>query len=125
MDNRGAPVDIIATASIRFENGALGTATINGDSVVGWDQGIRVSFTRGEVDTGIHGNRLQQWDAKGQLMRYPAVTRVPSLQQKFIDCVLGRAEDPSPPIWGLRQALLMEALYESARTRKPVKVKPE
>ena len=28
-------------------------------------------------------------------------------------------EDPAPAIWGLRQALLYEALYESARTEQP------
>jgi hypothetical protein len=50
---------------------------------------------------------------------------VPWLQQWFIDCVLGKAEDPAPAIWGLRQALLMEALYESARIGKVVKVAAE
>lgn len=124
-DNRSAPVDITCSASIRYENGALGTALINGDSVVGWEEGIRVSMTKGEVQTGIHGGRLQQWGADGKPVKYPAISPVPSLQQWFIDCVLGRAEDPAPAIWGLRQALLMEALYESARTGKAVKIQPE
>lgn len=125
MDNRGAPVDIITTASIRYTNGAIGTATINGDSVVTWDEGVRVSFTRGEVQTGIHGHRLQQWDAESKPVRYPPVAPAASLQQRFIDCILDRAEDPSPAIWGLRQALLMEALYESARSGQAVKLKAE
>ena len=73
----------------------------------------------------LHGGRLQHWGADGKLVRYPAVPSVPSLQQWFIDCVLGRAENPAPPIWGLRQALLMEALYESAKMGRPVKVQPE
>ncbi len=125
MDNRGAPVDITCTASIRYENGALGTALINGDSVVGWEESVRVSTTKGEVQTGIHGGRLQQWGADGRPVKYPPVPAVPSLQQWFIDCVLGKAVDPAPAIWGLRQALLMEALYESARTGKPAKVEAE
>ncbi len=125
MDNRGAPVDVTCTASIRYENGALGTALINGDSVVGWEEGVRISTTKGEVQTGIHGGRLQQWGADGRSVKYPPVPSVPSLQQWFIDCVLGKAEDPAPAIWGLRQALLMEALYESARTSKAVKVEAE
>ena len=45
--------------------------------------------------------------------------------QNFVDCIRGRAESPSPPIWGLRQALLMDALYESIRTGKPTTVQPE
>ena len=125
MENRGAPVDVTCSASIRYENGALGTAMINGDSLVGWNEGVRVSYTKGEVQTGIHGGRLQKWDADGKLVRYPVVPMVPWLQQWFIDCVLGKAEDPAPAIWGLRQALLYEALYESAKTGKPVKVEAE
>ncbi len=125
MDNRCAPVDITCSASIRYENGALGTAMINGDSVVGWKEGVRMSTTKGEVQTGIHGGRLQQWGADGRLVKYPPVPAVPSLQQWFIDCVLGKAKNPAPAIWGLRQALLMEALYEFARTGKAVKVEVE
>jgi len=125
MENRGAPVDITCSASIRYENGALGTAMINGDSLVGWNEGVRVSYTKGEVQTGIHGGRLQKWDADGKLVRYPVVPMVPRLQQWFIDCVLGKAKDPAPAIWGLRQALLYEALYESARTGKVIKVEKE
>jgi predicted dehydrogenase len=124
-DNRGAPVDVTCSASIRYENGALGTAMINGDSVIGWEEGVRVSFTKGEVQTGIHGGRLQQWGADGRPVRYPPVPAVPTLQQWFIDCVLGKAKDPAPAIWGLRQALLYEALYESAKTGKAVKVEAE
>jgi predicted dehydrogenase len=124
-DNRGAPVDITSSVNIRYENGALGTALINGESVVGWDEGVRISTTGGEFLTGIHGGRLQQWGADGKLVKYPAVPAVPTLQQWFIDCVLERAENPAPALWGLRQALLMEALYESARTGKAVKVERE
>jgi predicted dehydrogenase len=58
-------------------------------------------------------------------VKYPPVPAVRSLQQWFIDCVLGKAKDPAPAIWGLRQALLYEALYESAKTGKPVKVEAE
>ena len=124
-NNRGAPIDITCSASIRYENDAVGTATVNGDALVGWQEGIQVSFTKGEVQTGIHGGRLQQWGADGKLVKYPPVDAVPSLQQWFIDCVLGKREDPAPAIWGLRQALLYEGLYESARTGKAVRVGKE
>ena len=125
MDNRGAPVDIVCTASIRYQNGALGAAMVNGDSLVGWQEGMRVSFDKGEFQTGIHGGRLQQWGADTKPFKYPPVPAVRPLQQWFIDCVLGNAEDPAPAIWGLRQALLYEALYESARTGKTVIVEKE
>ena len=124
-NNRGAPVDITCSASIRYENGAVGTALINGDAMSGWDECVRVSFTKGEIQTGIHGGRLQYWGPDRKLIKYPPVPAVPTLQQWVIDCVLGRAEDPSPAVWGLRQALFYEALYESARTGRPVKIQPE
>ena len=98
---------------------------INGDSLVGWNEGVRVSYTKAEVQTGMHGGRLQTWDADGNLVRYPVVPNVPWLQQWFVDCVLGKAEDPAPAVWGLRQALLYEALYQSAKTGKAVKVEAE
>ena len=125
MNNRGAPVDITCSASIRYENGAFGTAMINGDSLVGWQEGARVSYTKGEVQTGIHGGRLQQWCGDGKPVKYPPVPAVASLQQWFVNCVLGKAEDPAPAVWGLRQALLYDALYESARTGKAAKVERE
>jgi predicted dehydrogenase len=124
-DNRGAPVDVTCSASIRYENGAVGSALINGDAMSGWDEGVRMSFTKGEVQTGIHGGRLQHWGPDRKLVKYPPVPAVPTLQQWFIDCVLGKAEDPAPAILGLRQALLYEALYESAKTGRPAKVQAE
>jgi predicted dehydrogenase len=124
MDNRGAPVDVITAAVIRFAKGALGSASISGEDVR-FDEGIQISATRGAIRTSIYGGRLEQWDANGRLVRYPAVQPAPSMYQNFVDCILGRTETSCPAIWGLRQALLMEALYESARTGKSVKVQPE
>jgi predicted dehydrogenase len=55
-------------------------------------------------------------------VQYPIVPEVPSLWQNFVDCIRGRAETPSPGELGLRQARLMDALYESARSGKVAKV---
>ncbi len=125
MNDCGTPVDIITAATIRYENGALGSVAINGNDVRGWEEGIYISASQGSVRTSVHGGRLEHWDATGKPVRYPAVKPVPSMYQNFVDCILGRAQTPCPPIWGLRHALLMEALYESARTGKPAKVLPE
>jgi predicted dehydrogenase len=124
MENRGAPVDINTAAAIRFEGGALGSVSICG-SEVRFDESIHLSGTGGAVRTSPYGGRLAQWDAKGKPVLYPPVQPVPSMYQNFVDCILGRAETPCPPIWGLRQALLMAALYRAARTGHPVKVQPE
>src|SRR5439155_16611518 len=103
----------------------FGSANCCGEDVRGWDESVTVSATKGTVRTSIHGNHLEQWGAQGKLVRYPHVEPVPSLHQNFVDCILGRAETPCPPVWGLRQAVLMEALYRSASAGKVVKVRPE
>jgi len=124
VDNRGARVDINTAAILRYENGAFGTATSNGDDVR-FEDGIYVSTTTGSVRTSFYGGRLEHWDAKGKLIRYPAVKPVPTMHENLADCIRGRAETPCPPIWGLRQSLLMDALYKSAHTGKPCNVEPE
>lgn len=124
-DNRGAPVDINTVATIRFDNGALASVCVGGDGPVKWENSVWIVAERGGFRMGIHGGFLEHWDAKGDRVRYPHVPQVPSLQQHFIDCVLGRTETLCPPIWGLRQALLMDALYESARTGRVAQVAPE
>jgi predicted dehydrogenase len=124
IDNCGARVDIVTTAMIRYANGAMGTVACIGRDVH-WDENVYVVTTGGSIRTSVHGGRLEHWDAKGKLVCYPAVKAVSSMHQNFVDCILGRAETPCPPIWGLRQALLMEALYESARTGKPAQVAAE
>ena len=120
-DNRGTPVDIDTVAVIRLANGAFASATVAGNDWTGWDSAVHISGTKGTVRTAIHGGRVEQWDSKGRV-QYPRVTPVPSMYQNFVDCIRGRAETPSPPVWGLRQALLMDALYHSVRTGKPVKI---
>ncbi len=124
-DNRGTAVDVNTVAMIRFDNGALATACVGGDGACGWDSQVFISGTTASARVGIHGGYLKHWNAKGEEVRYPHVPIVPSLQQNFVDCIGGRGQTLCPPIWGLRQALLMEALYESARTGKLTKVAPE
>ena len=124
VDNRGTAVDINSAALLRYENGAYGTATSNGDDVR-FEDGIYVSTTTGSVRTSFYGGKLEHWDAKGKLIRYPRVGPIPTMHQNFADIIRGRAETPCPPIWGLRQSLLMDALYKSAATGKRVNVQAE
>ena len=55
-------------------------------------------------------------------IKYPAVPETTSLHQNFVDCIKGRATTPSPPLLGLRQARLMDAIYKSARSGQAVQV---
>ncbi len=122
-DNAGTPVDIFMAASIRFDNGCLATAAVSGDTPI-MEEGVYISGTGGSIKTAIYGGRLEQWD-KTDRVKYPHVNPTASPQQNFVDCIQGRDTTPAPPALGLKQALLMEALYKSAATGKPVKIARE
>lgn len=120
IDNKGQDVDITGTVTMRMTKGALGSAAVSGDSNY-FEQGIYIQGTKGSIKTSIYGGSLQHWDGM-ELVKYPVVPETTSLQQNFIDCILGRASTPSPALLGLRQARLMDAIYASARINKPVEV---
>jgi predicted dehydrogenase len=120
VNNKDQLVDVEGTVTIRFNNGALGTATVSGDSTY-FEQGIYIQGTKGTIKTSIYGGSMEHWQ-NGQKVKYPVVPEVTSLQQNFVDLVRDRTETPSPAILGLRQARLMDAIYESAKTGKLVSV---
>lgn len=120
VNNKDQQVDIEAAVSLRFASGALGTATVSGDATY-FEQGIYLQGTKGTVKCSIYGGSMEHYH-DGQRVKYPQVPDVALLQQNFIDVVRGTAETPSPALLGLRQARLMDAIYESARTGKPVSV---
>lgn len=120
IDNKDQEVDVIASVALRFTKGALGTATVSGDATV-MEQGIYIQGTKGSIRTSIYGGELQHWQGK-ELVKYPVVPATKSLQQNFVDCIKGIDTTPSPPILGLRQARLMDAIYESARRGAAIQV---
>lgn len=120
VNNKDQQVDVEAAVAMRFSNGALGTGTVSGDATY-FEQGIYLQGTKGTVKASIYGGSLEHYDA-GAKVKYPRVPEVSSLQQNFVDVIRGRAETPSPALLGLRQARLMDAIYESARTGRPVSV---
>lgn len=119
-DNKGYDVDIIGSVAIRFSHGALGTAAVGGQSTV-FEQGLYIQGTKGSVKCSIYGGDMTVW-LGDQKVKYPQVPATTSLHQNFVDCINGSAHTPSPGTLGLRQARLMDAIYESARTGAPVHV---
>jgi predicted dehydrogenase len=119
-DNKGQEVDVISAVALRFTRGALGSAVVGGDAPV-FEQGIYIQGTKGSAKASIYGGQMDVWIG-AEKVKYPQVPPPISLQQNFVDCILGRATTPSPAILGLRQARLMDAIYESARTGAPAHV---
>jgi predicted dehydrogenase len=113
VDNKGEDVDVIASLALRFTRGALGSAVVSAASTV-FEQGIYIHGTKGSVKTSIYGGSMEVWLGPNKV-KYPAVPETTSLQQNFVDCIRGSATTFSPASLGLRQARLMDAIYESAR----------
>jgi predicted dehydrogenase len=120
VDNKGEDVDVIASLALRFTGGALGSAVVSAASTV-FEQGIYIHGTKGSVKTSIYGGSMDVWLGPDKV-KYPAVPETTSLQQNFVDCIKGRAATASPPLLGLRQARLMDAIYESAEKGAVVQV---
>ncbi|MDW8262409.1 MAG: Gfo/Idh/MocA family oxidoreductase [Phycisphaerales bacterium] len=126
LDNAGTPVDINGVAIMKFANGALGSVAIGGNSP-GWDVSITLQSDQMTIKTGPHGGFLEA--TRGGRKYYPFVPQEdhpaagsPSLN--FIRAILGREKLVSPVRFGVLLSVLMDALYESARTGAPVRVKP-
>jgi predicted dehydrogenase len=125
-DNCGSPVDINGVAILKFQNGAMGSVCIGGNSP-GWDVSIMVQTDKMVLKTAPHGGSLET--TRGGKRFYPQVILddrpaggTPHLN--FINAILGTEELQAPVRYGVLLSALMDALYESAGSGKIVKVKP-
>ena len=123
VDNLGTPVDINGTANIRFSEGTLATITIVGNCPAS-GAGMYLSFDNGRVEIdGWNGTWIKVWKGN-EPVKYPPITGTTQTpNDNFIDAVLGRAEPMTSPINGVIQSELMDAIYESARTRQVARPK--
>jgi len=126
VDDAGAPVDINATALVRFAGGAQGQITIVGDLAAVWIERVLVCGTGGvlayETDPQHpwRTGRVQHY-RDGQVVQplgLPAP--FPSLDAAWIAAIRGTAENPSPPEIGVAVADLTDAIYRAARTGQVV-----
>ncbi len=121
-DKKGTPVDINAAITIRFQGNVLGTVTISGNTP-GWQEGIWLAGDKGRIVTGIHAARLEHYDEKGALIKYPQVTQKGYTPiGNFVQCIAGKAEPRCGVRYGVLHSWLMDALYQSDREGRPVKL---
>lgn len=124
VDNMDTPVDINGTVNIKFVDGTLATIAISGNcSDAG--AGLFLCFADGRVDVDGWGGGWIRVCKRGQgQLKYPPIEgQADSPMDNFIDAILGRAEPQTSPVNGIIQSELMDAIYESARTGKVVKVR--
>ncbi len=94
IDNAGAPVDINGVAILKFQNGAMGSVAIGGNSP-GWHVRIQVQTDKMQLVTGPHGGSIEISGSPAH--KYPHVLTsdhpaafTPHLN--FVNAVLGREE---------------------------------
>ncbi len=123
LDNRGAPVEINSSVSGRTRNGIMFSLTGAGDSIQCASQ-ILVFGDRGILRTGIWGESLAL--KKESQHEFVSVSFVKSKGpwQQFLKVRAGKMENPCPPESGLRFALLMDMIRESAATGRTVHTAP-
>jgi len=123
-DNLDRPVDINSVINIRFESGVLATLAIAGNCP---SESSRMTFcfAGGRIDIdGWYGSWIDVHNAYGRV-KYPKVNmdlRGQTPLDNFLDAILGRDEPRTSTLNGVIQSELMDAIYESARTGRVVRV---
>jgi predicted dehydrogenase len=123
-DFSGTKVDINGTVSVLFENGTLGSVACLGNATMQGESGVKVYGTGGTIFTGIWGEKLEHYDKAGEKVVYPYVPykTVPP-ERNFVDALLGNDTLRCPGRYGILLAELMDAIYESIATGRPVEVR--
>ena len=125
VDALGSPVDINATATVRFDGGAQGQLTVIGDLPATWIESVLITGSAGvlryetEPQHPWRTGRLFQYrdGAIAQPLDLPAA---PTVDAAWLAAIAGRAPNPAPPEVGVWVAELTEAIYASAREGRVV-----
>ncbi len=126
-DTCGAPVDINGVAVVKFQNGAMGSICIGGNCPV-FRTEIQIQTDRMLIVTDQYGGKLEMKTVDNRTI-YPDVpfddtTAAGTPHRNFVNALLGREPLRAPVRYGVLLSALMDAMYESADTGRPVQVKP-
>lgn len=118
--NFDTAVDINASLSMKFENGALGGMSVIGNAPA-WYEDHTIVGSKGAFYLR-QGLDLIQEDALGRRVnvKLPKYSKNPD--SNFVDCILGKDVPQTPPECGLRTIEVTEAAWKSAASGKPVRV---
>lgn len=120
MDNHGTAVDINSSINIKFENGVFASIVISGNCPANGAHMVYI-FENGKIE-------ISPWTASDMKV-YEGNELVPEpegLDQQiepgdnFLDAIAGKAQISSGTEDGIIQSELMDAIYQSAQTGKPV-----
>lgn len=119
-DNLGMPVDINSSVSIKFDNGAQANIGIIGNSPC-FREDVAFFGSKGAIfflDDELECQLFDE-DVRVEPVRLPSPSNP---DRNFINVILGRERNESPPICGLKVVMLTEAIIESYRRGERVKL---
>lgn len=130
VDTRRKGIDVIdnASAIMRFDNGATGVLELSWSMPCGAGM-LEIYGTEGTLRQGFsaeHPIEVQTPGAPGKPMRmtYPKVPATAKDSfQSFVDAIRGKAASPTPGEVGREAMALCQAIADSGRSAKFVKVK--
>ncbi len=125
VDNRGLEVDVLSAISVRFENGAIGTISVIGDSHThprGIGEGLYFWHDQGmaEISGEADKPRLIVRDPEERVIEASEMPAASTPDRNFIDAILGKDEIRSTAESALEVVRLTEAAIRSASTGQPV-----
>lgn len=119
LDNRQTPVEINSSVTGLTMNGVMFSLSGAGDCVQCCSQ-ILVFGDKGILGTGIWGESLAVKKANQADFVPVPFRRSKGAWHQFLNVRAGRIENPCPPEVGLRFALLMDMIRESAQSGRTV-----
>lgn len=134
INNRGAEIDVLTAASVKFTNGALCNISVIGECAYpGMDEGEHIWGEKGYIGISSLAQptaTLKQAPAPGAKPAPPRVIApaeappgAASPDHNFIAAILGKEQVEVPAECGLRVIQASEAIWESAAKGQPVKVR--
>jgi predicted dehydrogenase len=129
VERRELALDLVNALIVRFEGGALATIASTGSLPDGEQEQLEVRMfgSAGHIRLDVSGGHASI-HARGapavELDELPEALRVPEWApaSDLVDVVLGRGTNGSPAWLGVASVELVDAMYRSARTGRPVRL---
>ena len=125
-DNKGTRVDINAVGVIRFANGCMATTT-SGGNCPSWKSHLTFQGANARMEISPHGGDflVRGEKLKKDIRTVPRGWKIPTVTpaRNFADAIAGKAEPRCGGRLGILLADLMDGLYASAASGKPVRIK--
>ena len=122
-ENFDCDVDINSVINIRFDNNVLASIAVSGNCISsGSDMVFIFDDARVQIDPWSGGS-IKAWDKDGEIdIEKEIEGEYVNPTRHFIDVLQGKSQPCNTPENGVHQSELMDAIYESAKTGRAVRL---